>query len=210
MLPMKCGEPMSLSYRIALSCGALPLAAGTLVFVLWLAFPSDTLMGVGAIVFGLGLALFIVGSTALVRFFFLSESRAIGLMRSHGRSTVLAGILLVSNFPVALAYGAVMIPAYVVEVHNESDQMLENVRIFGGGCEESLGSLQPGESETELLRIERDGRLELSFQHGTDSKRQVIDGYVTHGQGAIRIVSVRPGSEGTLDVTSQAGPPAFH
>jgi len=200
---------MSLSFRIALSCGALPLAAGTLIFVLWLASPSHTLVALGAIVFGLGLAFFLVGSMALVRFSLLSESRAVGLLSSHGWSTVLAGLLLVSNFPAALTYGAVMIPAYVVEVHNESDQLLESVRIFGGGCDESLGSLQPGGSETELLRIERDGQLELSFQHGTESKRQVIDGYVTHGHGAIRIVSVRPGSDGTLEVESQTGPPAF-
>jgi len=197
---MTTRPPMSLSYRIALSCGALPLVVGISVFVLWLVTRWDSLMPIGATVIGVGVVFFLVGITALVRFYLTPRERAIGLLRSSGASTWIAALLLLSNFPVALAlvFAAMRIEtAYIVEVRNESPQVLEGVRVFGGGCDVSLDAIPQGEAESRWLWIRGDGQLELQVRVEGEQQTTLIDGYVSGSHGGHNTVTVGPG--GTVE-----------
>ncbi len=183
---------MKAAYRVALWCGALPLVVGVSIFVLWVITRWDSLMLAGIFTLFGGLAFFAAGAIALSRFCWLGL-RAPDLPRRRlWLRTIACGALLLSNFPVA---GGIVVAADVIEtcytvvVRNGSASPLDDVRVVGGGCDVSFGSIPPGDAVRRHFWIQCDGHLELRAVGLPD---HAIRGYVTNGQGCHTIVTVHP------------------
>lgn len=170
--------------QIALLCWAIPLVLGLSIFGCWLANEDPTWMLAGLGVIGLGCLLFVVGMIALV-YQWQRASRNTGPDISK-RPILWTGALLLSNFPVALGMTMAAITwagRYQISIHNNSSQPLNDIRIFGGGCDIRLDSLPPGKSSSRTFWIASDGTLLLEANTPNKTIRVQADGYVTKGLG---------------------------
>lgn len=148
-------------------------------------------MGAGVLVLGLGLALFAVGAIALARYCWVAL-RAPELPPRFWGSTALAATLLAANFPAAgLIVWKVdeLYTRYTVVVRNDGGKPLEDVRVSGGGCEEILGTIAPGDEKRCSFQVRHDGCLEVS---AAGLPRHTISGYVTNGVGGHTTATVHP------------------
>jgi len=184
------------SYRAALVCGAAPLLTGISIFLLWLVTRWDSLMLAGLHTIYAGLAAFAVGCIALTIYLWRAFRSPDADQRRVRNATLACGGLLLVNFPVAFGIVAAVIDIesrYTVVIHNDSGQPLEDVRVFGGGCDKSLGSIAPGDTVRRRLRFDTDGELRLHATIGTTDIDEVIDGYITRDIGGRPTVTVEPG-----------------
>ena len=190
------------AYRIVLVCGGLPLVAGTVVFLLWLVGRQDWLMVAGVFIIGTGGLLFVVGGVILTGFWALAR-RAPCFSRAWAhRMTVGAALLLLANFPVAAAFTAAavrVIECYNVAIENGSGFALDAVHVSGGGCKVDFGRIAPGATRRRWFWIQREGELVLHATRGGVPVEEVVDGYVTGGMGARKLVVIGPA--GSVSVT---------
>ena len=174
---------------MALICWAAPFLVGISIFLLWLITRWDWLMIAGVITLCAGLAAFALGAIDLVMAY---EMRL-------WRSTLACAALLFANFPVAAAIIAAVIAIetrYTVIVHNASREALGAVRVSGGGCDVSLGTIPPGASVSRTISFHGDGRLEFHADSDTASHEKVIEYYVTSNMGGH--TTVRIDSDGSI------------
>jgi hypothetical protein len=177
-------SPVTTSYRIAVLCGALPLAVGTLTFAAWILARAPWLMLAGLYTIICGLVLFLIGSSALAYYYRHAKSQTD--LRRVRIATIACGLLLLANFPVAAAItlAAVSIETrYVVVIHNHSQQPLRDARLIGGGCDSPLGTIPPGAAVTRSLWFHRDGELQLVATYQGSPRLETVEGYVTSGAG---------------------------
>ena len=113
------------------------------------------------------------------------------------------------NFPTAGGIVAAVIAidtAYTVVVHNASMRPLDDVQIYGGGCDLAFGLIPPQGVARRSFWIQHDG--ELSFQ-ATSGKifyaLPALGGYITNGLGGQRTINVNP--DRTIVVTDEYGQP---
>lgn len=193
---------MNTAFRVSLACAALPLVAGLAIFAIWLATRWDWLMLAGVFTIYGGLVLICVGVLALATGLWLARSRP-----NHGKqrpwlSAAICGVMLIANFPVAggLTYSALQIEtAYTVVITNSSTDALRDVRVAGGGCDVSFGTIQPGDKVKRTFWFQCDGRLELVAEGTAGSYQETIEDYVTGGWGGKASVTVN--CNGTLVVS---------
>jgi hypothetical protein len=79
---------------------------------------------------------------------------------------------------------------HTVIVRNSSPQRLDNVRVFGAGCEASFGSIPPGATEKRSFRFLLAGDLSFQASIGNDVMETAIRGYVhdhTHGYDTVTV-----------------------
>ena len=194
---------MNRAYRLALVCGAFPLLIGVSIFVLWLITRWDWLMMAGIFTFYGGVAVFLVGVLALAHYCWLAFRMPNIPRRRLWLSTLACAGLLLLNFPVAggIAAAAIAIETcYTVVVHNASHQPLENVRVFGGGCDAHLGAIPPGSTVRQSFWIKHEGELEFRALGGTTSYEKTIDGYVTNSMGGHTTVTIN--ANGTISLSA--------
>jgi len=137
---------MNRAYRVALICGAVPLVFGVSIFLLWLITHWVWLMMAGIFTLYSGLVIFAVGIIALARFHSLALRTPDTLRRRLRLSTLACAGFLLSNLLVAGAIISTVVSAetgYTVVIHSTSQQPLDRVRVFGGGCNASFGSIPP-------------------------------------------------------------------
>jgi len=181
------------AFRLAILCGAVPIALGVLVFAAWLATRWPWLMMAGVGVLYLGLAAFVIGTIALTRYFFSARESGSVSRAETTRKSLTAGALLLANFPIAIAIMAAVVlveTTYAVTVVNASGGVLDEVRLFGGGRDVSLGSIAAGERSRADLRFRADGQLQIQVFRGTASETEIIDEYVSSGRGGSMTVVV--------------------
>jgi len=190
------------AYTLAFLCGAGPLLAGTLIFLLWVLTRWEFLMGAGMLMILAGLLAFVVGGFALASFD--RAARALGLPRGRRwRAILLAGGLLFANFPAAggIVLAAVAIDScYTVVVRNDSAQRLEAIRLVAPGVDRDVGGLAPGESAREWLWFEADGELRLHATLDGADREVLVESYVSSGCGGRATVTVRRGGGVSVDV----------
>jgi hypothetical protein len=191
------------AYRLALICGAAPLAVGAAIFLLWLVTRWDQLVVAGvATIYG-GVACFAVGLGALVRYYILATRAAEPVPRRKlGSDLAVALLLLFANYPLALGIigGAMAIETrYTVIVRNDTTQPLAPVRIEGGGAKVSIVTLAPQERTERTLWFQAPGELRLETTLGEKKVSAVIEGYVTRGLGGRAEARVR--ADGSVEVT---------
>jgi hypothetical protein len=198
---------MNRAYQVALACGVLPLLVGVSIFVLWVSTGWNWLVAAGIFTLYGGVGVFLVGVIALVWYCRLAL-RTRGMPRRRvWLSTIGCAGLLFSNFPVA---GGIIVAVialgtrYTVVVHNTLQQPLEDVRVFGGGCEVAFGTLSPGGVVRHSFWIRHDGTLEFHAVGGSTTYAQTIDGYVTNGMGGHTTIVFKP--DGRLSVWKDSNP----
>lgn len=194
---------MNGAYRVALICGTLPLLVGVSIFVLWLVTRWDWLTLAGFYTLFGGVVIFLVGVVALACYCGQAFQAPNLPRRRLWLSTIACAGLLLSNFPVAggiIVAVAAIESRYTVTIHNASQQPLNDVRVFGGGCDESLGSIPPGDTARRSFWVEHDDELKLHAISGTAVHKETIDGYVTNGMGGHTTVTLN--LDGTISVSN--------
>ena len=193
------------AHRIASICGAMPLLLGTAIFVAWLVARWNWLMIAGAVVLYGGLAVVAAGVIALALSCRMAF-RTPGVPRRRvWVSTLSCAGLLLANFLTAggiISAVIAMATRYTVVVHNTSQRRLDSVRVFGGGCDASYGSLLPGATARRSFWIRQDGVLVFRASGGEDALEQTIDDYVTNNLGGHVRITVQP--DQTISVTRGA------
>lgn len=162
-------------------------------------------MMVGIFTLYCGTAVVLIGVVALSRYCWQACRMPKVPRRRVWFSTFAGAGLLLLNFPVAggiVAAAIALETRYTVIVQNDSLQPLESVRVFGGGCDESLGTIPPGSSVRRSFWIQHDGELEFYALGDDTSYEKIINGYVTNGLGGHTIVTIR--SDGTMSLSSNA------
>src|SRR5262245_42704279 len=193
------------AHRAAIICGATPLLIGTAIFIVWVMTRWDWLMIAGAVILFAGLTIVAAGGIALAVSCWMAF-RTPGVSRRHVCFSALncAGLLLSNVLAARWIIVAVISIAtrYTVVVQNTSDQRLDGVRVLGGGCDASYGSLPPGASARRSFWIQHDGVLVFRASVGHDALEQTIDEYVTGGGGGNVGITVQP--DQTIAVTHKA------
>ena len=183
------------AHRIATVCGAAPLLVGTAIFVAWLVTRRDWLMLAGAVVLYGGAALVATGVVALALSLWSATRTPDAPIRRIRVSALSCGGLLLANILAAgciLWAGIAIATRYTVVVINASQQRLDSVRVFGGGCDASYGSLLPGATARRSFWIRQDGTLVLHASEDKDTLEQTIDDYVTGNSGGYLKITVQP------------------
>jgi hypothetical protein len=147
----------------------------------------------------------LIGVLELARYGWLGFKTPEFPRRKLWRSTLGVAALLLANPPVAagVAFAAISIDTlYTVVVHNNTPQPLVNARVFGGNCDESLGTIAPGGKARHSFWIECEGELKFSAASGSTAYGGIIDGYVTGNVSGHTIVTVN--ADGTLAVENRS------
>jgi hypothetical protein len=114
-----------------------------------------------------------------------------------------AGLLLL-NIPAAGGIiTAVMAieTLYTVVVRNTTQNSVDNVRVFGGGCDVSFGSIPPQRAARRSFWIQHDGQLEFRAEAGSATYAITIDDYVTQNEGGQKTVTIN--SDATTSITEE-------
>ena len=150
-----------------------------------------------------GVIMFFIGIIALVYYCWLAL-RNHDLPRRRVWISMIGGIgLLLSNFPVAggITVAAIAIESrYTVIIHNDSQQPLNGVRVYGGG-RTSFDSIPPGCVVQRSFWIQHRGELQFLAISGTTTLEKTIDGYVTDGMRGCSTVTVNP--DNTISVSNR-------
>lgn len=175
-------------FQLLLFLEALPILVGVVLYAIWRLTGSDRVITAGLYT--------LTGGAALV---LLSLVIAVVLAkvawRSAGRPLAVLCGLAALNVVVAFGLGSSVLnakTAYRVTVHNASSQALHEVRVVGGGLDESLGTIAPGETVKRSLWFEGESSLELRLFQGTRYETATIEGYVCTNLGGQADVTVGP------------------
>lgn len=163
---------MNAAYRIALFCGATPLAASALLFLLWIATKWNGLISAGVVIIYSGLALLAIGAMALLCYGWLAfRQRDLPRKKIWG-AIASATALLCAQFPVAWGTAGAIVAIgtrYTVLVRNDSAQPLQHVLIYGPGASAAIFSIPPHASAERSLWFQGDG--ELRFEATRDNAK---------------------------------------
>lgn len=175
---------MKTSYKIALTCGLLPMVLGTAVFAVWLATDIAELEIAGIFIIQGGLILFAIGFISLLVFINSAMKDSEPFM---GRSALCAVVLLL-NFPLCVGYLLIafaMENANVVTVVNESAKPVTDLVLSDpSGRKYPIAPILPGASRTACYAFSGEGSVQYAFTNdGTPQQGQLI-GYITSGLGS--------------------------
>lgn len=182
--------------RIAYACAIVPMVTGISIYLLWLITDWDALEMVGLYTIVFGFAFFVMGMVALLAALYVAR-KIPGLDRKafNNRAWMAAGLLFV-NFPICISITAAAsysMSAYRLTLDNQSGEDLHNLKITGGGTEESIPSLPSGKSVKRTLHFQQEGALTL--QLGPKVAPILIDGYVDPVSFGRNEVVIHPGGK---------------
>ena len=96
---------------------------------------------------------------------------------------------------------------YTVTIHNNSPHPLTDIRIFGGGRDEHILVVEPGDTTECSFMITEDGKLEFTARgdsiNGPTHLDKVIDEHLTHDREGRASVTVD--SDGDVNAFSERG-----
>jgi hypothetical protein len=173
-------------YRVAIACGLVPLLIGLIIFGAWLPTRAVFLQMLGLIALCLGVILFFVGAFALLRYRHLAKLNPHNTPQQVLRASLRCWFVLLINFPIswAIINGVSAIEScYTVTAENKSNLAFEDIQIRGGGNNEALGNIGPGEQATYRLFFDSEGAVEISAKHRGERLKATLDGYVSPGLG---------------------------
>lgn len=180
-------------YRAAVGCGAVPLITGVSVFSLWYISGWDWLEGVGVLVILAGLAAFAAGCVMLVLYVRARFRAGVEEPKRILARACIAGVLLLSNFPVAFAcFEAAWFleTRYTLTVTNAGSVKVDSFIVSGPGISHEFGPLLPGGSASHRFHVTADGELTSSMTIGQTVSTDVVDDYVTHNVGVNTRVTI--------------------
>jgi hypothetical protein len=158
-------------------------------------------MGAGVVTALAGLVAFFIGSVALVIYLRRQASASPELCRRSKRRALVAGGVLLANFPIAAIYAMSTIDVqtrYVVRIVNESQQTLDGIVLVGPGIRVDVGVLEPGKAAHRNLHFRGDGSLTIvAMQNGVEVSG-LVSGYVTSNLGGEATIRLK--DHGTFEV----------
>ena len=178
--------------KVAIVCGAVPLLAGTLIYVTWLFTRWDPLMAAGFVTICAGLVAFLIGSLCLLLEFFDFAADPAERRQFRRHRFFALGLLLI-NFPAAMFYmlSAIHVRAlYTVQVHNDSDRPIESLVVTGPGLRAELGPIPAGGRAHRNWRFESEGTLDFTARQQEVQFSGELDPYVTNSWGGERTIRV--------------------
>ena len=176
--------------KIAIACGALPMLSGVAALVVLLRSEAtvDSLevwWKIGAAVLIGGLALFCVGLVTLSTY--LLKGRRQGVPgRDLAQNTMMTLILLLANFPAALACIWIAddsISSIKIHFMNESTTVVEDLHITWPDGEQRIGDLAPDETARISFLVSGDGMVDFTARQGGEPCGGNLIGYVTPNMG---------------------------
>lgn len=171
-------------YWLAIVCGLIPMVLGSAVFAAWLETDSDSLEIVGIVAIYLGLPLFAVGVVALVVFTAAARKSEI----AYRRSTAIALIILVANFPLCVVYVSLafaMESAHLVTIDNGADVGVgELILSDPAGRQFPVGTVPPGEIRHACLDLAGEGVVRFAFTIDGETREGVLIGYLAAPLGS--------------------------
>jgi hypothetical protein len=174
----------------AFACGAIPLAIGSAIYFSFRATRMEWLALAGYFTVLAGLVFVAVGITCLVAYAYRR--------RDVSARTILVGVLLFSNFPMAAIYALSAIglmTQYVVEVVNESDSVVDSFVVEGPGVRVELEPIQAGERKHCRVFFDGDGNLTFTARQQQIRFAGEIDSYVTRNLGGMATIRIKPGGK---------------
>ena len=172
--------------KVAIACGVLPLLAGIMSLIVFLqSDPSsgevEGWMDLGVTILMVGLALFSAGLVTL-GVYVVKAGRSGVPKRDLAQNAILTLILLMANFPAALACiwvaGDALNRVHISFV-NESDMSVEELTISWPGGSQDIKELGPrGRAELSFY-VGGEGEVSFSARQGDERCEGVLIGYVT-------------------------------
>jgi hypothetical protein len=175
---------------IAIGCGAIPLIVGSAIYFAFRATCADWLPIAGYFTVLAGLAFFAIGIACLIAYAYRQ--------RGFTAHTLLAGFLLLANFPAAAFYGLsgiALITQYVVQVANQSGAQIDSFVVEGPGVRVELGPIQAGEIKQCRVFWDCDGTATFTARQQQTRFDDEIDSYVTRNMDGEAMVQVKPGGK---------------
>ncbi len=170
--------PLAMKY-----CWLIPLIFGIMVFLLWVITINDIFLFPAMIIFATGLLLSFFGIIiSLIQINISNKSK----QKSEFKISLKYLILNVLNFPIAIIIAIgwfTLMQTYAVTIHNDTNQIIKNCIIEGGGIHKELGDIDSHKKKLSLFLIKQDGKLLLKYKSNQIFHEEVISGYVTNGIG---------------------------
>ena len=177
---------LEIALNAARAFALFPLVIGIAIFVLWLPTRVAGLMIAGLITIYAGLVSVGIALLILIDAWWLARMSGRDWPTRYWPNCRITLACIVLNFPVAfgLAVTAVTIESSNrVTVYNHTDRPLEDVRVSGGGCDETLGTIAPGSRSSVWFWVKDDGVLVLHATQGSKKHEETLVDYVSRDCG---------------------------
>ena len=191
------GKDMNKKYRnnilhLAMKyCWLIPLIFGITVFFVWVITRNDIFLFPAMMIFVSGLLLSFLGIIiSLIKINISKKNK----QKSEFLIALKYLILNIINFPLAIIIAIgwfTLLQTYTVTIHNDTNQILENCLIEGGGIHKELGDIDPNKKKLSLFLIKQDGKLLLKYKSNQIFHEEVISGYVTNGMGDRKKINIK-------------------
>lgn len=171
-------------------CWFLPLFFGVFIFLGWVITKYDYLMVAGIYNIYLGIILTIIGLMIGIIKLIINK---VNNKKTENKKILVLTILLLSNIPIAfgILYSAIIInTGYTTKIINQTDYLIDNCLIVGGGIEKNIGRIKPNEEKTKTVWFKKDGTLDFVYQLNENKKVIKIEGYVTRSMGGYRLIEI--------------------
>jgi hypothetical protein len=181
-------------------CGLLPIITGTLVFIAWWITRDPALGAVGVATIVWGLALFFVGCVSLVIYI---RKAQIARFENWRFKALVAGLILIANFPLAAGYIAVAIyldSVHTVSVENLSANTIDRVTFIDPrNSRYEFGSVAVDEHREEQFHFGGEGTVTYEVSSDGVVQSNVLIGYISAGMGGCALLKI--GMDGTARST---------
>jgi len=182
--------------RVAITCGALPLVVGVVTLIIFLqsevsSSEMDGWVEAGVSILMGGVALISVGLVTL-GVYLVKGSRGGVPKRDLAQNAILTLILLLANFPAALAciwVAGDSLSRVGLSLVNESDAIVEDLNITWPGGDQYIGDLGSQDSAELSFHVSSDGTVGFTARQGGAPCEGNLIGYVTTNMGeTMRVV----------------------
>jgi hypothetical protein len=171
--------------KIEIACGAIPLVAGTAIYVTWRVTRWESLMALGLLNILVGLAMFAVGVGCLLCQSMREEASSGPQPIDAGLRNLLVACLLLVNFPVAFVYvlsADDVMSRVTIRIVNESGNKIDAIAIEGIGVDKHVDPVQAGGYDRVYLRHVGEGGVSFTARHGGQEINGELIGYVVGGE----------------------------
>lgn len=193
--------------KVAIFCGTSPLIFGAAALIAFVRSDAaarseslDTWTQVGVAGLVGGVALFCVGMVAL--WVYLIRGRRAGLVGAElSQNAILTFILLLANFPAALACIWIADGEFSrVHLYFVNDAMVavEELSVTWPGGQQRVGDLSPGSTAHLSFYVSGDGTVDFTAQQAGEACAGDLIGYVTTNLGGVAEVSFTDDCEVTV------------
>ena len=182
--PAPLPPPSLVAYRLALFCGAAPLAVGTVALLGYLFTRHSGFAGLGFFTVPGGVLLFVLGCAALLYYISTVWRRGERLGQAGRRRSATAATILFLNFPTAALYWYVGIDAvsrHRFVITNASGTAVDSFVITADGKPVELGPIAAGAVVKFSFVPTADGTVTYAARVGGTVQAGELVGYVNRG-----------------------------